>query len=388
MSFSSSGGAGSVARETNEILNKNEVVSSTYFLTESTLRKHPIKNVRYLPASLIDEFVLKRRTEMSMLSVVRSRSASIRLRSSADVIHFHWWQDFNLQQVARGHPNSKVVFSLHDDRAFTGGCHSAGICEQFEAGCLECPMVRNQFKSMISENFRKTRQDFEMFRDLHFIAPTEKIKKRAIRGGLGNIAKISIIPNPISNYFWGSFSEGSHIRSDVLTFGFIASNLSDRNKRLELAVRLVERIRQAGFDVRLITVGSSLPESLKTRVVNLGPLTSEQLAAQASSWNALILSSVYENSPVVIGEMASLGVPVITDENVNVAESLNTFGQKAIARDFENLFHVQGLQTLVDHVLSFDNEKRQNLRAVAERKIGTDLIFEKLMLAYSGEETA
>ena len=54
----------------------------------------------------------------------------------ADIIHLHWVSGFvsptsikALQSLGK-----PLVWSLHDQRAFTGGCHYSGGCRQFENG--------------------------------------------------------------------------------------------------------------------------------------------------------------------------------------------------------------------------------------------------------------
>lgn len=61
----------------------------------------------------------------------------------ADIIHLHWIWDFqsmaSLGSLMRlGKP---VVWSFHDQRAFTGGCHYSGDCLEYENSCLECPQL-------------------------------------------------------------------------------------------------------------------------------------------------------------------------------------------------------------------------------------------------------
>lgn len=61
----------------------------------------------------------------------------------ADIIHLHWIWDFqsvvSLGSLMRlGKP---VVWSFHDQRAFTGGCHYSGDCLEYENLCLECPQL-------------------------------------------------------------------------------------------------------------------------------------------------------------------------------------------------------------------------------------------------------
>lgn len=382
VSFSSSGGAGIVASTTDEILNRNGVSSTTLFLTTSSLRSDPVANASLIPASFLDEYLVKKKGQSSMLSLARSKYSPEIFESNARVFHFHWWQDFNLPRIASLNPKAKTVFSLHDDRAFTGGCHSSGDCRQFESGCTNCPIVRPVFTELVRKNFQRTRSDFELFPSRHFIAPTEAIKNKAISAGLADSSSITIVPNPIAASFWNSGIRETEGSNQTLLLGFIAANLSDKNKRIELAVSVVRRFREVGHNCKLVTVGSNLPEALRSEVVHLGKLTSDEIASKAKDWDAVIISSIYENSPVVIGEMAALGVPVIADEKVKISESLKMFGQEPVATDLEQLGNTEEILNVVDLIRSFDAKKREQLRLLAQKQIGSDSIFRKLKSIY------
>lgn len=387
VSFSSAGGAGAVASSTNRILNHKGISSTTHFLTDSSLRANPIANARHIPSSLIDEYLVKQRNQTSMLTLFRSKDSSGIFKSNARVIHFHWWQDFNLPRIASLNQKAKMVFSLHDDRAFTGGCHSSGDCRQFESGCVNCPIVRPVFRELVRRNFHKTRSNFDFFSKLHFIAPTESMRNKAVSAGLLNSSRITVVPNPIAESFWNTSTRQTESSNQALSFGFIAVNLGDKNKRIELALSVVRRLREVGFNCKLVTVGSNLPSALKSEVVHLGRLSSDEIASKARGWDAIIISSTYENAPVVIGEMAALGVPVIADEKVKISESLRMFGQEPVARDLEQLLEAERILSVINLVGSFDAKKRDQLRLLAEQQIGTNVIFGKLRSIYfEGEQ--
>jgi glycosyltransferase involved in cell wall biosynthesis len=61
----------------------------------------------------------------------------------ADIIHLHWVWDFqSAATLARlmnlGKP---VVWSFHDQRAMTGGCHFSAGCRGYEDDCRDCPQL-------------------------------------------------------------------------------------------------------------------------------------------------------------------------------------------------------------------------------------------------------
>ena len=58
-----------------------------------------------------------------------------------DIVHLHWITGgmMKIEDVAR--INAPIVWSLHDNWAFTGGCHIMWECERYKGTCGSCPMV-------------------------------------------------------------------------------------------------------------------------------------------------------------------------------------------------------------------------------------------------------
>ena len=380
--FSSSGGAGSVATNTNEILLKNGVESSTWFLTDSSLRGKPVSNWHLLPGAIVDEYLVKKPDEISMFSLFRSEAGSARLETEAEVLHLHWWQDFDLPQMARSNRFSRVVFSLHDDRAFTGGCHSSGNCSGYETGCKSCPLSRRFFHNKISNNYSRTREEYNNFDDVVFVAPTVLMRDKAERAGLMENWRVEVIPNPISLEYWDANPSRAVQSSEKIKLGFIAANLGDKNKRLELALLIVEKMIRNGRNVELETVGSNLPSEFKGKVRNHGPLTPREITAVAASWHGLLLTSSYENSPVVISEMAALGIPTLTDGILSVEDTLAMSGQSPVIGDFTEAIYGSGWKQIIRHIESFSDRQKESLRNNVEKTLGPDVLFDKLKAVY------
>lgn len=68
---------------------------------------------------------------------------SHRLVREADIIHLHWLWDFQsaLTLAKLMHLGKPVVWSFHDQRAMTGGCHYSAACSGYETGCISCPQL-------------------------------------------------------------------------------------------------------------------------------------------------------------------------------------------------------------------------------------------------------
>ena len=61
----------------------------------------------------------------------------------ADIIHLHWLWNFQSAATLAGLLNlgKPVVWSFHDQRAMTGGCHYSAGCRGYETDCAACPQL-------------------------------------------------------------------------------------------------------------------------------------------------------------------------------------------------------------------------------------------------------
>ena len=78
----------------------------------------------------------------------------------ADVINLHWIAEFigteSLKKLAKlGKP---LVWTLHDERAFTGGCHYTFGCMKYSYTCSECPQINEYLSWLPKHNFEISKQ--------------------------------------------------------------------------------------------------------------------------------------------------------------------------------------------------------------------------------------
>ncbi len=95
-----------------------------------------------------DQYLNRNRTELSntffSLSYPGWDISRLPLAQAADVINLHWVADFQSPPTLKrlfevGKP---VVWTLHDQWAFTGGCHYSAGCEGYRSSCTGCPQLR------------------------------------------------------------------------------------------------------------------------------------------------------------------------------------------------------------------------------------------------------
>ena len=386
-SFSPLGGAGRVARNTAKLLRAHtDHDVENFFVHRSNIRQDPLSVPSITASSLFDEYVVKRSDEKSMVSLLRSKGSALFPSAGYDIIHLHWWQDFDLEKLAFQNSSAKFVLTLHDDRAFTGACHSSGACEQHESGCKACPIVRAPFRPLVRREYVRARELLSNLPSVCFVAPSKGILETAKNSGLDEIGDIAFIPNPISEAF-AELDEsqiGTRAKEDdeIINVGFIAENLDDSNKRLYLAIDLVRRLRSSGMNLMIQVVGRSSNKFKENWIDHRGTLAPEQIVELSRAWAALIVSSEFENAPLIIAEVGMLGVPTISDSSGGMGEILQLTGQSPMIEDWDSLSENETLE-IGKFISGENNQLGGSIRAASRKNFGFDSIVGKLLEVYS-----
>ncbi len=105
------------------------------------------------------------------------------------LLHLHWtafaldWPSF-FRSLPRRLP---IVWTLHDQNPYTGGCHFTTGCERFRTGCGQCPQLLAPGPHDLSRHAFAVKQALLTGRELHVVAPsrwmlTEAQKSPIFRG--------------------------------------------------------------------------------------------------------------------------------------------------------------------------------------------------------------
>lgn len=105
------------------------------------------------------------------------------------LLHLHWtafaldWPSF-FPSLPRRLP---IVWTLHDQNPYTGGCHFTTGCQRFQTGCGQCPQLLSPGENDLSRRAFAVKQAMLSGRELHVVAPsrwmlTEAQKSPIFRG--------------------------------------------------------------------------------------------------------------------------------------------------------------------------------------------------------------
>ena len=250
----------------------------------------------------------------------------------ADVVNLHWVARFlspvSLQRVfSLGKP---VVWTLHDQNPFTGGCHYSAGCEGYRSECAGCPQLQDDPFDLAKVILRdKT----ELFRGAApvIVTPSRWLAECAAASSLFNGLRIETIPNGIDTE---AFKPGDKslarerfgIDQEAFVVLFSAANIRESRKNLDALCEGLDRCLKneafrdlaAGGKVRVMVFGSGSDEvekRLDLPVSGLGYLTRDEEVSDAySAADVFVLTSLEDNLPNTVMESMACGTPPVAFE--------------------------------------------------------------------------
>jgi len=330
------GGAGLAARRLNSALNVEGIDSKFGALEHSEY--HPEMNEfsisRKFLQRLISGLLVRIQTRLSKkvlfsllsLNVFPYRRIAKLGKPDEIILHFHNWfnlvsQSEILKLCKRGY---LIVLTMHDERFFTGGCHYTFDCNEFKVSCNNCPELPVIFKSAPSRNLKNAKRLMKKSEGrITFITPSNWLYLEALSSNLLSASNITCIPNTL-----GTDSGTSQIVSmrnkprvnDTLSIGIASMARGSYIKGGDITSEIETLTKSQNLPFRFIYLSD--PEIQKDSAMRFW-----------AKIDYLLVASRAENSPNVIHEAKSFGIPVIASDIGGISELLTKDFDISIPRD-------------------------------------------------------
>lgn len=188
------------------------------------------------------------------------------LYENSEIIHLHWVSDFVALNKLTAFPFNqklKVVWTLHDFNAITGGCHYLHGCEKYLHKCSECPQL------ISCNNYDPIRINFvskELFfqnNDVHLVCTSSYVLDKVKKSYLCSLAKsISLIGlaadcdvfKPYIN-LKSEFVNFLSFPSGKIILGICANNLEREVKGLHKFIKLLNGFDRKN-DIHVVSMGA------------------------------------------------------------------------------------------------------------------------------------
>lgn len=328
-SFSSSGGAGGVNQNLRKGFESLGHHAEVFSVIDSSLREKPLKSPMHVIAASVDEYLLKRRSWGSQISLARDVLHPLNAIDfeSFDMNIIRWPNGaIDLRYLAG--QKSKFVFGLDDENIFTGVCHYSLGCSGFQNGCENCPAIQPVLKSIARTKLEQKIAGFQNIKAA-FVAPTAWIATQFnssfFSKALGVRAKT--VPNPIAgDYFDVTSKQGRPVDPTSITIGFAAADIDNPIKGFDEFASTMSNICH-GKNLRVKAAGK-----VSRKTMALYPLidfeqrvlSSTEMRSFYDSIDVLVVSSHGENAGTVFAEAASRGVPTIARRVGGMVEAVGS----------------------------------------------------------------
>jgi glycosyltransferase involved in cell wall biosynthesis len=315
LSTSASGGAALAAKRLNSQL--TAVGVSSEFLQNfpgswGTLKRLSSKVVTGIQSHLTRE-LYGIATPVSLSKVDRDK-----LIRDFDIVHIHnWYNLLSHEDISFIGNRVPLVFSMHDERLLTGGCHVSLGCENFIDNCSDCPAVLIG-KSFVSKGKVEIHEVLTQLPAYSVITPSLWMKNQ---WGLAYPNLINLpqhIPNIIEHPNQTAIGLD---QNEFLKIVFISANLTTPVKGLSNLLGAISK-SDISSRIKVSLVGKGDLKSLPNNpeIQQYGELASPEVYKVMARSDLLVVPSFSENSPNVIAEAQLMGLPVLASNVGGVSE--------------------------------------------------------------------
>ena len=275
-----------------------------------------------------------------------------------DIVHLHWVCGGMMRLESIAKIKARIVWSLHDMWAFTGGCHYDEDCGAYQSSCGHCKVLRSDKENDLSRKvlLRKQRA-FAQVEHLTVIGLSQWMEQCAKESSLFDAQQVSCLPNPIDTKKFNAFDKEKarelwNLPKDkkLVLFGAVAAT-SDPRKGFE---ELSEALSQLESEnIECVVFGSSAPKKpqnfgLKTHY--LGPLNDDvSLVALYSAVDVMVVPSLQENLSNAIMESLACATPVVGFEIGGNSDLIEHQQNGYLAQPFDTKDLAKGIEWVLNH---------------------------------------
>ena len=286
----------------------------------------------FLSVAIQEQYINSHRTDISntlfSLPYPGYDLSSLPMVQAADIINLHWVAQY--QSPLTLHKlfdlRKAVVWTLHDQWAFTGGCHYSAGCEKYQSDCVGCLQLADDLFGLPAAVLK---DKLRFFKDanLTIVTPSRWMAECARQSRLFKDLRVEVIPNSLETDVFRPLPKVEAKKSigltpDIVTLLFGGEYGNEKRKGFHELIRAIEYcLKDDDFanlirakKIRLICFGyaSDELEAVGIPVEALGYLDSDvKIMTAYCAADIFVLPSLEDNLPNTMLEAMSCGTPVV-----------------------------------------------------------------------------
>ena len=295
-----------------------------------------------------------------------------------DLIHIHGFYNLlSIERIAKlAEGIIPIVVTLHDERFFTSGCHQASDCKKFESICTSCPQATFIGKKVIEIADRKKLSIQSCLERITFVAPSNWILGEANKSNLLRNAKIINIPNviPRNPYYLNRNVQNRNTKRIIFSCGDLTNPYKGVPDFLEGMRILRDDFKNKDLEVMILGKGALTKELSQLNLQIQHVQNDLDMAKILGNADLVVVPSIADNSPSIIGEALLSGTKVIGTRIGGIPELIN---------DEKYLFEAHSPSQIARVIQNFENEyNREEVSNRAIRKFDEVEVTEKFTKLY------
>jgi glycosyltransferase involved in cell wall biosynthesis len=298
----------------------------------------------------------------------------------SDVINLHWVAKFQSVESITGllKLRKPVVWTLHDENAYSGGCHYSAGCRNYESGCVDCPQLNVNDFQLPSHVVNHKRRSWG--NDITIVTTSKWLAECASRSLVFGQSRVEVIPNALETDIFRPLDKQETkqklgVPTDSLCLLFGAEYHSERRKgywKLKEALDIcfkdpVFKRRAQQKKIWVFTFGDPQNQSkeIELQVKSFGYVHSdEKLAEIYSAADLYILPSLEDNLPNTMLEAMACGTPVVSFPVGGMPDMIQNGETGFVAEDMNS----ESLASAILKALG-DHQKRKEMTVHCRRLI-------------------
>jgi len=312
-------------------------------------------------SSFTDNLPLKKYKTDTIFSCNRSSIANTVAKINSlkpDLVHLHWINQGMINISELSSIRAPILWTLHDNWAFTGGCHIMWECINYKDRCGHCPRLASQKESDLSrKNWNIKNKSYSKIPNLCIISPSRWLGDCAKESSLLKSFKHVHLPNVIDTNLFKPIDKRTarnilNLPEDpkIVLFGAMSST-KDINKGFDLLSEALNKLKTNNLEF-VVFGGSENPDtpSFKYPVHYLGRLYDDvTLQLVYSAADVMVVPSRQENLSYAIMESLSCGTPVVAFNIGGNSDLIDHLKNGFLAKSFDTTDLANGIDWVLTH---------------------------------------
>lgn len=305
-----------------------------------------------------------------------------------DIVHLHWVCGgmIKIEDIVR--IKAPIVWSLHDNWVFTGGCHIMWDCEKYQDACGACPRLGSTKENDLSRRiFNRKQKIFSQIENITIVGVSQWLSDCSKNSTLLKDKKHINLPNPIDTTIFKPFDKEKsrelwNLPKDKKLVLFGAMTIGDINKGFNKLSDALHKIKDE--EIELVIFGSSEPKESQ----NLGFKThyleylhdAVSLVTLYSAVDVMIVPSLQEAFGQTASEAMACCTPVIAFGATGLLDIVDHKINGYLAQAFDSTDLMHG----IEWVLNSENyeELCLNARKKVLREFDSKMVSQRYIDLY------